>query len=161
MVLSVGDLVVATFSVEMSDSSDFSSRSRVPVEVAKSWPCSTKLDSFANPIFSSHSLPFHVPSDSHLGQGLDGSLLLTLSFGLWRTFDSWFQQLCLKLSPYWWSVSVQSFPEKGRSLTFCFGMNFLEISLSLGILDMSRLIFDLSLLTAYTFNSFTHVFLFH
>ena len=41
MVLSVGDLVVATFSVEMSDSSDISSRSRVPVEVAKSWPCFT------------------------------------------------------------------------------------------------------------------------
>ena len=36
MVLSVGDLVVATFSVEMSDSSDISSQSRVPVEVAKS-----------------------------------------------------------------------------------------------------------------------------
>ena len=39
-----------------------------------------------------------------------------------------------------------------------FGMNFLELSLSLGILDMSRLIFDLSLLTAYTLNSFTQVF---
>ena len=36
IVLSVGDLVVATFSVEMSDISDISSRSRVPVEVAKS-----------------------------------------------------------------------------------------------------------------------------
>ena len=44
MVLSVGDLVVATFSVEMSDSSDISSRSIVPVEVANSWPCSTGVD---------------------------------------------------------------------------------------------------------------------
>ena len=38
MVLSVGDLLVAAISVEMSDSSDISSRSNVPVEVAKSWP---------------------------------------------------------------------------------------------------------------------------
>ena len=42
LVLSVGGLVVATFSVEMSDSSDISSRSRVTVEVAKLWPCSTE-----------------------------------------------------------------------------------------------------------------------
>ena len=55
MMLSVGDLVVATFSVEMSESSDISSRSRVPVEVAKSWPCSTGVDSLAN-------LLFHLPS---------------------------------------------------------------------------------------------------
>ena len=45
-------------------------------------------------------------------------------------------------------------------LCFC-DMNFLELPLSLGILHTSRLIFDLSLLTAYTLNSFTHVFLFH
>ena len=32
-------------------------------------------------------------------------------------------------------------------------MNFLELSLSLGIFDLSRLIFNLSLLTAYTLNS--------
>ena len=32
-------------------------------------------------------------------------------------------------------------------------MNFLEFSLSLGIFDLSRLIFNLSLLTAYTLNS--------
>ena len=57
MVLSVGDLVVATFSVEMSDSSDISSRSRVPVEVAKSRACSTGVDSLAN-------LLFHLPSGS-------------------------------------------------------------------------------------------------
>ena len=36
IVLSVGDLVVATFTIEMSDSSYISSRSRVLVEVAKS-----------------------------------------------------------------------------------------------------------------------------
>ena len=46
-VLSLGDLVVAKFSVEMSDSSDISSWSRVPVEVAKPWPCSTGVDSLA------------------------------------------------------------------------------------------------------------------
>ena len=33
MVLPVGDLVVATFSVEISDSSDISSQSRVPVDL--------------------------------------------------------------------------------------------------------------------------------
>ena len=49
---------------------------------------------------------------------------------------------------------------KGSFIDFLcfFGMNFIELSLSLGILDMSRLIFDLSLLTAYTLNSFTHIF---
>ena len=51
MLLSVGDLVVATFSVEMSDSFDISSRSRVPVEVAKSWPCPTGVDTLANLLF--------------------------------------------------------------------------------------------------------------
>ena len=55
MMLAVGNLVFATFSVEMSDSSDISSRSRVPVEVVKSWPCSTGVDSVAN-------LPFPLPS---------------------------------------------------------------------------------------------------
>ena len=48
IVLSVGDLLAPTFSVEMSDSSDTSSRSNVPVEVAKSWPCSTGVDSLAS-----------------------------------------------------------------------------------------------------------------
>ena len=51
MVLSVGDLVVATFSVEMSGSSDISSRSKVPVEVVLFWPCSTGVDSLANLLF--------------------------------------------------------------------------------------------------------------
>ena len=64
MMLSVGDFVVAIFSVEMSDSSDISSRSRFPVEVAKSWPYSTKVDS----LVSSVSSPFRsmsVPVISH------------------------------------------------------------------------------------------------
>ena len=59
MVLSAGDLVIATFSVEMSDSSDISSRSKVPVEVAKSWPCSTGVHSLANPLFALPSGPCH------------------------------------------------------------------------------------------------------
>ena len=45
IVLSVG---VAAISVEMSDSSDISSRSNVPVERAKSWPCSTGVGSLAS-----------------------------------------------------------------------------------------------------------------
>ena len=48
IVLYVGDLLVAAISVEMSDSSDISARSNVPVEVAKSWPCSTGVDSLAS-----------------------------------------------------------------------------------------------------------------
>ena len=48
IVLSVGDLLVAAISVEMSDSSDISSRSNVPVVVAKLWPCSTGVDSLAS-----------------------------------------------------------------------------------------------------------------
>ena len=57
MVLSVGDHVVATFSVEMSDSSYIFSRSSVPVEVAKSWPCSTGVDSIASLLFPLPSGP--------------------------------------------------------------------------------------------------------
>ena len=42
----------------------------------------------------------------------------------------------------------------------CFyGMNFLELLSSLSILDLSRLIFSLSLLTAYTLNSIASVIL--
>ena len=69
MVLSVGDLVVATFSAEMLDSSDVSSRSRVPVKVAKYWPCSTGVGSLANLLFLFPSVP--RPADSHLWQGPD------------------------------------------------------------------------------------------
>ena len=63
----MGDLVVATFSVEMSDSSDISSRSSVSVDVAKS----------SSP-FCFLSLPVHLPPGSHLRQGPDGPLFLTL-----------------------------------------------------------------------------------
>ena len=52
IVLTLGDRLVATTSVEMSDSSDISSRSNVPVDVAKSWPCSTGVDSLASLQFS-------------------------------------------------------------------------------------------------------------
>ena len=57
IVLSVGDLVVATFSVEISDSSDISSRTRVTVEVETSGPCSTGEDSLANLLFPLPSGP--------------------------------------------------------------------------------------------------------
>ena len=48
---------------------------------------------------------------------------------------------------------------KGSFIAFlCFsGMNFLELSLSLGILDLSRLLFDLLLLIVYTLNSIANV----
>ena len=64
-----GDLVVATFSVEMSDSSDISSRSRVPVEVTKSWSCSTGVDSLANLLFPLPSGPYHSRFSSMAGSG--------------------------------------------------------------------------------------------
>ena len=50
---------------------------------------------------------------------------------------------------------------KGSVIVFlCFlGMNFLELLPSLGILDLSGLIFNLSLLTAYTLNSIASVLL--
>ena len=57
IMLSVVDLVVPTFSVEMSDSSDISFQSRVPVEVAKSWLRSTGVDSLANLLFPLPSGP--------------------------------------------------------------------------------------------------------
>ena len=50
--------------------------------------------------------------------GADESLPLTLPFGLRRTFDSLFQPLRLKFSPFWWTGSVHSFPQKGQSLIF-------------------------------------------
>ena len=116
MVLFIGDLVVATLSVGMSDSSDISSRSRVPVEVARSWPCFTGVDSLANLCFL--SLSVHVPPGSHSRQGLDESLLLTLLFFLLRTFDSWFQPFRLKLSALCRSGFVRSLPQKGHFLLF-------------------------------------------
>ena len=69
VVLSVDDLVVAKFSVEMSDTSDISSRSRVPVEVAKSWPCSTGVDSLANLLFPLSSGPCPSRFSSMAGSG--------------------------------------------------------------------------------------------
>ena len=57
VVLSVGDLVVAIFSVEMSDSSDISSRSQVPVEELKSWPCTIGVDLLVNLLFPLGSHP--------------------------------------------------------------------------------------------------------
>ena len=69
VVLSVGGLVVATFSVEMSESSEFSSQSRVQVEVAKSWPCSTGSDPLANFLFSIPSFPHPAPLSSKAGSG--------------------------------------------------------------------------------------------
>ena len=72
IVLSVGDLVVATFSVEMSDSSEISLRSRFPVENAKSWPCSTGVDALAN-------LQFPLPSIPRAGR-MDGRVQVDLYF---------------------------------------------------------------------------------
>ena len=69
IVLSVGDLVAATFSVEMSGSADISSRSRVPVEVAKSWPYSTEVDSLANLLFPLPSGPCPSRLSSMAGSG--------------------------------------------------------------------------------------------
>ena len=60
MVLSVGKPAAAGFSVEMSDSSDISSHSRVLVEVAKSWPCSTRQPSLTI-CFCSTSCPILIP----------------------------------------------------------------------------------------------------
>ena len=74
MALSVGDLLVVTIAVEMSDSSDISSRSSVPVEVAKSWHCSTGVDSLASLLFL--SLPVHAFPDSHAWPVPDGPQLL-------------------------------------------------------------------------------------
>ena len=69
MVLSLGDLEVVTISVEMSDSSDMSSPSRVPVEVAKSQRCSTGVDSLANLLFPLPSGPCPSRFSSMAGSG--------------------------------------------------------------------------------------------
>ena len=61
------------------------------------------------------------------------------------------------------SVRIRVILSTKRSLNafLCFsGMNLLELSLSLGNLDLSRLIFKISLLTAYTLSSIASVFLF-
>ena len=89
IVLSLGDLVVVTFSVEMSDSSDISSRSRVPAEVAKSWPCSTGVYSRAN-------LLFHLPSGACPSQfssmaGTGWTSTSNITFRLSEDLDYWFQ----------------------------------------------------------------------
>ena len=97
MVLSVGDpaAAAAAFSVEMSDSSDISSRSRVPLEVAKSWPCSTGIDSLVNFLFPFCCVPRHALFSSSMG--LDGSLLPALPLFSPKLFHSLFEPFCLKL----------------------------------------------------------------
>ena len=79
MVLSMGDIVVAIFSVEMWDHSDISSPSRFPVDVAKSWPCSTGVDSLANLLFPLPSGPCPSRFSSMAGSGWTS----TSSFALW------------------------------------------------------------------------------
>ena len=56
-VLSVGEPHTADFSAEVSENSDISSRSRIPVEVGKSWPYSTEVFSLVNLVFPFNSLP--------------------------------------------------------------------------------------------------------
>ena len=96
MVLSVGDLLVATISVEMSDSSEISSRSSVPVEVAKSWPCSTGVDSLAS-LLSPPSGPCISWFSFMVWSGWTSTS--SIVFALLKTFDFWFQPFCLKPSP--------------------------------------------------------------
>ena len=116
MVLSVGDFMVATFSVEMSE---------VPTSLlglASRWKWQNLglvlPEYFHLPIFISLSLPVDVRPGYHPWQVLDGPLRLTLPFVILRTFDSWFQPLRLKLSSLCRSGFVRSFPQKGRSLLF-------------------------------------------
>ena len=148
MILTVGEPPTARFSIEMSSSSDISSRSRVPVEVAKPWPCSMEVYSLVHLLFSFPSLPHAARSSS--GRGLDGYLFPTFSFRLLRLLDSLFQPWLLISTT---SESSWSFLQKDPSLIFfCFfGISFLEPSLSLGTLDSSRLILT------YCFLLFTHL----
>ena len=158
MVFSVGDLLVATISVEMLDSSDISSRSSVPVEVAKSRPCYTGVDSLTSPL----SLP-------------SGPCISWFSFMAWNGWTST-SSIAFRSSEDFWLLVSTILPEtvsplsvrarvilstKGSGIALlCFsGMNFLEISPSLGILDLSRLLFNLQLLTTYTLNSIASVLL--
>ena len=86
MVLSAGEPPTVGFSIERMDSSEISSRSRVQVEVAKSWLCSMGVDSLVNLLF----LLFYVSLDSPPEWCSDGSLFPTLPFCLRRPFDSLF-----------------------------------------------------------------------
>ena len=118
----------------MSDSSDISSRSRVPVEESKSWPCSIGVDLLANLLFPLPSGPCPSRFSSMAGSGWTS--ISNIAIVLLSTFDSWFRPLCLKLSSLLSGRVRVILSTEGSLIAFlCFsGMNFLEQSLSLGIL---------------------------
>ena len=72
----------------MSDSSDISSRSRVPAEVAKSRPCSTGVYSLANLLFHLPSVPCPSRFSSMAGSGWTSTS--NIVFRLSEDFDYWF-----------------------------------------------------------------------
>ena len=107
MVLSVGEPPTAGFSIEMSDLSDISSRSSVPVEVEKSRPSSTGVDLLVNLLF-----PFpSVPDPARIS-----SALPTFPFRLRIAFDSLFQPFCLKIFYLLVPIFLGSFNKKDHSL---------------------------------------------
>ena len=75
----------ATFSDEMSVSSDISSQSRVTKEMAKLWPSSTGVDSLANILFLYPPVPCPARFSSRVGSGW----ISTSNIAFWP-FDSWF-----------------------------------------------------------------------
>ena len=133
--ISVSKPPTSGFSIQMSDTIGICFQSIVPVDVAKSWSCTTRVASLVNLIFHFPSVQFNVPPDSHAAQDSNRSLLPTLSFYLRRPFDSFFQLFRLKLS----SLSCSEFFGRSTEGSFfdllCFfGIKLLDVSLSLGIL---------------------------
>ena len=157
MVLSLCDLVVVNISVEMSDSSDISSPYRVPVEVAKSRRCSTGVDSLGNLLFPLSSCPCPSRFWSMTGSGWTS----TYNIDYCSSEDFWFL-VSIILPETFFPLSVPVRVILSTKVSFiaflCFvGMNFLELSPSLSILDLSWLDFNLSLLTVYTPQSIANV----
>ena len=105
MILSVGEPPTAGFLVELSSSSDISSRSKVPVEVAKPWPCSKEVHSLVYLLFSFPSLPHPARSSSRAGFGWISvsNFLFVFSGFLTPCFNplSFFQPLPSLLGPFY------------------------------------------------------------
>ena len=125
MVLLADDPAPAAFSFERLDTSDISSQSREPVEVAKSWPCSTGVNLLVNLLFHFSSVPHPAWFSSRAGW-ISTSSIARFPPGL---FHSLFQPFRRNFVPFLVPSSFGPFLTIGF-LCF-FGIHFLEISLIL------------------------------
>ena len=134
MVWSVVEPSTGGFSIEISDISDNFSKSRVLVKEAKSFPYFIGLDSLVNRLVPLPSVPCFAGSCSWAALRCISTLsVLRLSFEAFRLLVS------IKLSCVLTPILLCSFQKKFlHCFPLIFDINFLELSASLGILNLWR-----------------------